>query len=136
MSLKFVYYAGEVLRDPDPKNLGRYKVHIPELQLRMSKSSGVWCRNKIHSYRTNKSENGVYGTYFPLHPGTKVMVSVANDDYSSASIVRMNIHEKDFDYKDALPFNITDSSRDDLYMIMRTPKYDSLMVMTEDNIPS
>jgi len=136
MSLKLEYYGGVVLNDPDPKNMGRYKVHIPELQLRMSENSGIWCRNKIHTYRATNSDDGVYGTYYPLHSGTKVIVSITNEDYSSASIERINIHEKDLDHRDTLPFNITDASRDDLYMVLRTPKYDSVIVVTEDTSAS
>jgi len=134
MSLKFEYFSGIVLPDPDPRNLGRYKVHIPELQLRMGKSSGILCRNKIHNYRVNDSEDGVYGCYMPLHAGTKVIVAIANSDYSSASIVRINIHEKDFDKQNTLPFNVSDKSRDDLYLLLRTPKYDSLIAIMEDTV--
>jgi len=131
MSLKYEYFAGTVLKDPDPKNRGRYKVNIPELQLRMPNTSGIWCRNRVHSYKVTSSKDGVYGSYTPLHPNTHVIVSVANNDYTSASIERINVPDSVLD-RDTLPFDITDDCRDDMYMLLRTAKYDSIIAVVED----
>jgi len=133
MSLRVEFYYGIVLPDPDPLNLGRYKVHVEELHLYLPNTDGHWCSNKIHSYRVGYDITGNnYGEYKPLQPGTNVLVSVSNGEWNSSSIVQILSDDSTVLHPNVMPFGITD--RDDFYLLIRTAKYDSIISISEDTV--
>ena len=126
MKLTEKEFLAKVLKDPDPKNEGRYKVHIPDLMHHLPEDQGIFVKNHVHKYRVTPSEKGNYGQYFPLQENTIVIVKFFENDYNSGYIDRIIS-----DYEiDSLPLKVKD--RDELYQLLRTPKYDNLIVINED----
>jgi hypothetical protein len=118
-------FLGYTLADPDLTNRGRYKVHIPELQPHMKETEGIWAKNYTHNWRVTPSRDGVYGSYYPLHSGTLVVVKFEKNDYNTAYIDRIIS-----DYApQSLPFKTVD--RDEYYQIIRTPRTNSLIAICE-----
>ena len=88
-------YEGVVLDRDDPKSRGRYYVYIPEVQFNDktekppvdSKFSGIWCYNLLNNFvrytekDINKSsDKSSFGNYFPLKPGTHVLIGISVDE--------------------------------------------------------
>jgi hypothetical protein len=138
-----------ILDEKDPQNKGRYKVYIPELAPLLTDDSGIWVKNQIHKYRDNTgSGKGRYGQYFPLHPGTHVLVVFYNiNDLNSGYVDRIiddDIPNPDTtkelsdnepiqnQFKIPLPFD-SDKDRDEFYQLIRTPKYDNIIAISEDS---
>jgi len=138
-----------ILDEKDPQNKGRYKVYIPELAPLLTDDSGIWVKNQIHKYRDNTgSGKGRYGQYFPLHPGTHVLVVFYNiSDLNSGYIDRIiddDIPNPDTtkelsdnkpiqnQFKISLPFD-SSKDRDEVYQLIRTPKYDNIIAVSEDS---
>lgn len=126
MKLTEKEFLANVLSDKDPKNQGRYKVHIPDLMHHLSETEGIFVKNHIHKNRITPSDNGNYGQYYPLQPGTIVMVKFFENDYNTGYIDRI---VSDYEI-DSLPLKIRD--RDDFHQIFRTPKFDNLLVINEN----
>jgi hypothetical protein len=126
-------FIGKVLPDKDKLNQGRYYVHIPELQTNVVENIGIPVKNHVHNYRVTPSQDGIYGSYFPLHANTIVIVKFFINHLNSGYIDRI-ISDAD---SQCLPFKIVD--RDNYYQIIRTPKKDNLFAIyegsTEANIP-
>lgn len=119
-------FFGVVLPDIDTKNQGRYKVYIPELQPHMKENTGIWAKNHVHKYRMTRSDKGSYGSYYPLQPGTKVVVKFFTNQIETAYIDRIVS-----DYEpETLPFKSSD--RDEYYQIILTPKKKHLIAICED----
>lgn len=137
-------FAGVVVTGQDEKNKGRYYVLIPELMYNIhDKDEGkILCMNHVSNYRntycdTNGSPEfattGVYGQYFPLHPGTKVIVKFYEEDFQTAYIDRII---SDY-YEDSMPLKIETSERDQYYQLLRTIAYDLIAVTCDTtSIPS
>ncbi len=119
-------WLGVILEDDDNKHQGRYKVHIPQLQPHMSKDTGIWAKNHVTNYRISPSEDGVYGSYFPLHPNTQVIVKFFTNQFESAYIDRITSDHN----PESMPYEIID--RDDYYQIIRTPKNNHLIALCEE----
>jgi len=118
-------YIGTVLSAKDSSHRGKYKVNVPELQPHMKENTGIWCKNHVHNYRVTPTENGVCGSYFPLHPGMSVIVKFFANHIESAYIDRI-ISDA---YVESLPYEIIE--RDDYYQILRTPKHNNLIAIYE-----
>ena len=80
-------FIGTILKGVDPLQQGRYKVHIPELMQHIAENRGIWCKNQVHSWRITSSDVGEYGSYFPLHVGTKVVVRFYKNDLNTGYII-------------------------------------------------
>ena len=89
-------FVGKIVEGQDPKQRGRYYVHIPEIQPHIAESKGILCCNAVHSTRVANGNRGSYGSYMPLHVGTQVEVEFPTDDISSARVVAIvsDYHEK------------------------------------------
>lgn len=118
-------FLGYTLADPDLTNRGRYKVHIPELQPHMKESEGIWAKNHAHNWRVTPSRDGIYGSYYPLHAGTLVIVKFFDNDYNTAYIDRIVSDHA----VQSLPLKSID--RDEYYQIIRTPRTNSLIAICE-----
>lgn len=126
-------YHGVILPDKDPKNQGRYKVHIPELHPLVKDKEGIWCKNQNHSWRMSPSEDYVYGSYFPLQPGTKVLVKFYQNDFHSGYIEKI-VSDQVIKTNPKIGCGNNPeatSDRDDMYVIFKTPKYHNLFAVLE-----
>ena len=123
-------YIGTILPAKDSQHQGKYKVNVPELQPHMKDSTGIWCKNHTCKHRVTPSQNGVYGSYYPLHPGTSVIVKFFANHIESGYIDRV-ISDA---YAETLPYEIIE--RDDYYQIIRTPKYNNLIAIYEGDASS
>ena len=127
MDLKTGSFNAIVLKDKDLNNQGRYKVQIPTLMNLVINTDGIMVKNQVHKWRCTDSEIGTYGEYKPIQPGTKVLVKFHSDDINTGYIDRI-ISDQEMN---TLPFkNITD--RDDIYQLLRTPKYNNFILVTEE----
>jgi len=139
-SLSVKEYRGKILPDKDPKQMGRYKVHIYGKMDHLPPNQGIWCKNHIHNSRITKSESGTYGQYFPLQPGTEVIVRFTANDFNSGYIDRIisDSSEKTQynceNFLDSTKEKTPDSSvdRDDVYLLVKTPKKNNAIYITED----
>ena len=126
MEIKDQEFLGVILPDKDNKHQGRYKVYIPVLQPFMKDNEGIWAKNHVTDYRNTPSADGVYGSYFPLHAKTQVIVKFYTEQYTSAYITRITSDHN----PESMPFKIID--RDSYYQLIRTPKNNHLIALCED----
>lgn len=127
-------FHGIVLEDKDPKNQGRYKVHIPELMPMIVETKGIWVKNQIHSWRYTSSEKYFYGEYKPIHPGTLVFIKFYTHDINTGYVDRI-ISDQIIKTMPKLAVNKEPKSineRDDVYLLYKTPKKNNLFVILED----
>lgn len=133
VNLRNCEYHGIVLPDKDPKNQGRYKIHIPDLHPLRKESEGIWCKNQAHNWRIGPSEDYFYGSYYPLQPGTKVLVKFHQNDFHSGYVDRIVADQ----VEQTTPkigcgaINAT-SDRDDTYVVFKTPKHHNLFAILEN----
>ena len=118
-------FFGLVLPDLDSTHQGLYKVNIPQLFPNVDRNQGIWVRNNVCKYRATPSSQGIYGSYYPLQPGTYVSVKFLTENLKSGYIDRII---SDI-YPESLPLGIIE--RDDYYQIIRTPKNNNLIVIYE-----
>jgi len=123
-------FIGTVLPDKDSIHQGKYKVNVPELQPHMKETEGIWCKNHTCQNRVTPSEDGIYGSYYPLHAGISVIVKFFANHIESAYIDRI-ISDA---YAETLPYEIIE--RDDYYQIIRTPKHNNLIAIYEGDTDS
>lgn len=134
-SLKGKEFIGTVLPDLDNRQMGRYKIHLPELMQHMPEDQGLWCKNNVHTWRITPSESGEYGSYFPLHSQTKVIVKFYENDYSSGHIERIISDAEDSTDKEAQDTTTVKPSltdRDEQYIIFKTPKKFNIFYVNEE----
>jgi len=127
-------YHGIVLSDKDPKNQGRYKVHIPELMPLIEETKGIWVKNHIHKWRYASSESYFFGEYKPLHPGILVLVKFYEDDLNTGYIDRL-ISDQIIKTMPKIAVNKEPKSineRDDIYLIYKTPKKSNMFLILEE----
>lgn len=135
LDLRANSYHGVILPDADPKNQGRYKVHIPELHPLIKENSGIWCKNQQHKWRIGPSEDHFYGSYYPLQPGTKVLVKFYQNDFHSGYIDRI-VSDQVMETTPKIGCGLNPNAsidRDELYVIFKTPKYHNLFAILEKN---
>ena len=127
-------FIGIVLPDLDPKNQGRYKVHIPELMPHIDVTDGIWVRNNVHKYRITDSNNGTYGQYLPLQPGTIVVVKFYANDFNSGYIERIISDNKPSCLKKPPLFDVDQDlqNRDERYILIKTHRYNTYIVINEN----
>lgn len=82
----------------------------------------------IHTPDT--TDMGNYGQYFPLHPGTHVIVFFPEDDPITAEIIKI-IHDKK---QDQMPLKIVTHDRNELTQIIRTARHDNIFAICERTI--
>lgn len=138
INLRQYSYHGLVLPDKDPKNQGRYKIHIPELHPLIKAAEGIWVKNQQHNWRYGPSDDYMYGEYFPLQPGTKVLVKFYENDFHTGYVDRI-ISDQIISTTPKIavkkiPKATTD--RDDIYMLFKTPKKHNLFTVLEDTADS
>lgn len=139
-SLSSKEYRGVILKDKDPRQMGRYKVHIYGKMDHLPTDRGIWCKNHTHNSRITKSSSGTYGQYFPLQPGTEVIVRFTANDFNTGCIDRImsdgseksqynlgNFLDED---KEKSPDPSVD--RDDTYLLIKTPKKNNAIYITEE----
>lgn len=119
----------------DLKMKGRYKVHIPELLPHLEEDEGIWCKNHVHGWRITPSDSGEYGSYYPLHPGTYVMVKFQSNDFNSGYIDRIISDYKDnrdVEAQDCVDVKSSETDRDEQYIIFKTPKKWNIFYVNEE----
>lgn len=134
INLRQYSYHGLILPDRDPKNQGRYKVHIPELHPLIEADLGIYVKNQQHNWRYGPSDDHMYGEYYPLHAGTKVLIKFYENDFHTGYVDRI-ISDQIISTTpkiavDKIPEATTD--RDDIYMIFKTPKKHNLFAVLEE----
>ncbi len=134
-SLRQNEYHAITLPEKDPKNQGRYKVHIPELHPLIDQGEGIWVKNHIHRWRYNGCDDYFYGEYKPLQPGTIIMVKFYEDDLNTGYIHRIisdqimnSLLKMGADRDDSQITN----DRDDMYLIYKTPKKNNMFLVLEE----
>jgi hypothetical protein len=122
-------FSGKIIPGKDPKNCGRYCVLIPELMYNIyDKEEGfIYCSNHVTNHRNSSSDNGIYGQYFPLYSGTKVIVKFNSEDLETGYIDRIISDH----YENSMPLGISSDDRDQYYQILRTIAND-LIAITHD----
>lgn len=122
-------FSGEIIAGEDPKNCGRYRVLIQELMYNIyDKEEGfIYCNNQVTNHRSTSSDNGIYGQYFPLYPGTKVIVKFNSEDFETGYIDRIISDH----YENSMPLGIPTIDRDQYYQILRTIANDLIAVTHE-----
>ncbi len=158
-SLRQNEYHAITLPDKDPKNQGRYKVHIPELHPLIEQGKGIWVKNHVHRWRYNGCDDYFYGEYKPVQPGTIVMVKFYEDDLNTGYVHRII---SDQILNSLLKIGVTGSTggigstsvtgdvgetggtggtggpnlittdRDDMYLIYKTPKKHNMFLVLEE----
>jgi len=132
-SLRENEYHAITLPPIDPKNQGRYKVHIPELQPLMTKTEGIWVKNHIHKWRYTGSDDSLYGEYKPVQPGTCVMIKFYEDDLNTGYIDRiMSDQILDCILKIGVGAPVSTNDRDDMYLLFKTPKKHNMFIVLEE----
>ena len=134
-SLRQNEYHAITLPKKDPKNQGRYKVHIPELHPLIEQGSGIWVKNHVHRWRYNGCDDYFYGEYKPLQPGTIIMIKFYEDDLNTGYVHRI-ISDQILNClpkigADRSPNSIT-NDRDDMYLIYKTPKKHNMFLILEE----
>lgn len=135
VDLKGKEFIGTVLPDLDPLQQGRYKVHVPEAMQHIPEDQGMFYKNNVHSWRITPSENGEYGSYFPLHPGTKVLVKYYANDLTTGrirKIVSDADQSTDTEAQDATTVKPSLTDRDEQYIIFKTPKKFNIFYVNEE----
>jgi len=130
-------FIGTILPDLDNRQMGRYKVHLPEVMQHLPEDKGLWCKNQVHAWRLTPSASGEYGSYFPLHADTKVIVKFYSNDYSAGYIDRIisDADDKtDLEAQDGTEDNVKPalSDRDEQYIIFKTPKKFNVFYVNEE----
>ncbi len=119
----------------DQKMKGRYRVHIPDLMAHIEEDKGIWCKNHVHNWRMTSSDVGEYGSHYPLHSGTYVIVKFFENDYNTGYIDRiLSDYEDNTDKEaqDCVEVKPALSDRDEQYVIFKTPKKWNIFYVNED----
>jgi len=126
----------------DPLRQGRYLVHIDELMFQSDpETHGIWCQNHVHKWRITPSKFGEYGQYFPLQPGTRVVVKFRTRQITSGYIDRIRsdmLQDTDVEAQDCVKPKENIKDRDEQYIIFKTPKKNNVFYINEntDNEPN
>lgn len=133
-SLRQNSYHGIILDTADPRDMGRYKVHMPELHPLIESQEGIWIKNHSHKWRYTPSKYYMYGGYQPLQVGTLVLVNFYEDDLNSGYIDRIisDQIEKSCPHLGVGKEPKSVKDRDDVHVIFKTPKYHNSLMIFED----
>ena len=118
-----------------PHNMGRYKIYIPNHMIHKGLESVIWAKNHIHKFRYGineymPGEQLIYGQYFPLQIGSRIIVKFFSNDIQSAYIDRVISDYED----DTLPFDYQHEDQSDITVIARTAKFHNVIAMLEEVI--
>lgn len=119
----------------DYKLQGSYKIHIPELMPHLNNDDGIWCKNHTNKWNITPSDIGEYGSHFPLHPGTYVVVKFFDNDINAGYIDRILSDYKvnrDVEAQDCVSAKTALEDRDEQYVIFKTPKKWSTFYVNEN----
>jgi len=119
----------------DSKLQGRYRVYIPELMPHIENDQGIFCKNHVTKYKITGSHDGEYGQYFPLHPGTYVIVKFQSNDFNSGYIDRIISDYKqntNVEAQDCVTPVPNESDRDEQTILIKTPKKNNIFYINED----
>lgn len=133
--LKDREFLAKVLPDLDNRRQGRYRVHIPDLMPSIDENKGIWVKNQTHKWRITNSERGEYGQYFPIQPGTKVIVKFFENDSNSGYIDRIisdHVQKSNVEAQDCTAEFADPKDRDEQYVIFKTPKKWNVFYVNED----
>lgn len=114
---------------------GRYKVYIPELMPHITDDNGIYCKNHTHKLRITGSDDGEYGQYFPLHPGTYVIVKFQSNDFNTGYIDRIISDQREksnVEAQDCITAIPTELDRDEQTIIFKTPKKNNSFYINEE----
>lgn len=128
-------YIGRIVPGMDNKQKGGYQVHIPDILPHTPETNGLYCKNGIHPYHVTKSDAGVYGSSFPLHPGTVVGVIFSSTDLNSgriSAIISDTEDMSDFDARTGKEKGALED-RDEEYILLVTPKYKNVIQVNENS---
>lgn len=135
-------YDGQIIKQDefDPHRQGKYLVHINDLYPTLpdnepSDTHAIWCRNHVHKWRITPSAHGEYGQYFPLQPGTRVVVVFKNRKMTSGYIDRIRsdfLHDTDMEAQDCTTVKEEMKDRDEQYILVKTPKKNNVFYINED----
>lgn len=134
-NIKDKEFLGTVLPDLDNRQMGRYRVFVPQLMQHIPNIRGMFYKNNVHAWRITPSENGEYGSYFPLHPGTNVLVRYFENDLTTGRIVKIVSDDNDKTDNEAQDCTTVKSSltdRDEQYIIFKTPKKFNIFYVNEE----
>jgi len=133
--LKDQEFLAKVLPDLDNKRQGRYKVHIPDLMPSIDEGRGIWVKNQVHNWRITNSDKGEYGQYFPLQPGTKVIVKFFENDPNTGYVDRIisdHVEKSNVEAQDCTKEFDDPKDRDEQYVLFKTPKKWNIFYVNED----
>ena len=119
----------------DSKLQGRYRVYIPELMPHIENDQGIFCKNHVTKYKITGSHDGEYGQYFPLHPGTYVIVKFQSNDFNSGYIDRIISDYKqntNVEAQDCVTPVPNESDRDEQTILIKTPKKNNIFYINEN----
>jgi len=119
----------------DSKLQGRYRVYIPELMPHIENDQGIFCKNHVTKYKITGSHDGEYGQYFPLHPGTYVIVKFQSNDFNSGYIDRIVSDYKqntNVEAQDCVTPVPNESDRDEQTILIKTPKKNNIFYINEN----
>ena len=135
-------YDGQIIKNDeyDQRQQGKYLVHINDLISTLedeepNENHSIWCRNHVHKWRITPSKYGEYGQYFPLQPGTRVVVKFRNDDITSGYIERIRsdfLEKTDIEAQDCVTPKKNLKDRDEQYILVKTPKKNNVFYINED----
>jgi hypothetical protein len=114
---------------------GRYKVHLPDLMPHLEEYDGIWCKNHTNKWNITPSDVGEYGSHYPLHPGTYVIVKFFENDLNTGYIDRILSDYKDnrdVEAQDCVSPKPALTDRDEQYIIFKTPKNFNIFYVNED----
>ncbi len=137
-------FIGYIQDIPDPTNTGRHAVYIPNiLKSQIPGEKYIFCKEIINTYVRTRDplKNGTpyfsYGSYQPLIPGTKVLVTFVNNSMDSGYIIGIDGKVKQPFAKEWLIFktkNDTEMYVDDDAGIIHINNKFSNVYMTQDEI--
>ena len=116
-------FEGYVIDKPDPLNLNRYAIYIPDLMAPAAYGSKyVFCKNIIGSYSRHRDpiskQYYSQGSYAPLTPGTRVIITfLKNSMEEGGYIIAVNSTIKNENY-----------DRDNYHLIFKTKKNSKMYI--------
>lgn len=134
----------------DKDNSGKYftflfseNVNTLESEDHDANGGAIRLRNKINRYRYGPSRarrnkknkenfgSGMYGSYLPIQAGSLVKVNFPENDKKNGNIIEITTDQEN----NNLPFKLSQEDRDELYLLLKTPKYDNIInCVTEESI--
>ena len=121
----------------DYKMQGRYKVHIPELMPHLEKEKGIWVKNHSNKWNITPSDIGEYGSHYPLHEGTYVIIKFFENDINTGYVDRILSDYKenrDVEAQDCVKPKSVLEDRDEQYLVFKTPKKWNAFYVNEDTV--